>query len=312
MSAQSALVEPRWLSSEVLDLAVAGPLTGSVTARFGTAVHAEIADFVVALLPPGAPRLPNALAIPAGLVGERAPAVGQRVVLSPGRLTAGRLSIGWAADRPPRWDARLRRWSALGAPALGERALEILGSRRTASPAEAAADALARLDRFGTADRGARQGLDCLLEAVRTRDPRLVALAGSHLVGRGPGLTPLGDDILAATALTVAAAGAAAGWPRAQRRAWLAACAPAGLRRRTTALSATMLELASRGRGVGPVHALLDPAPTSRRRLAEAIDRMTRLGHTTGTAYAVAVGAAALTLATADGRANPQTKENTR
>lgn len=312
MSAPPAQVDARWVSGEVLDLAAGGPVTGSVTARFGAAVHAEIAGFVVALLPPGAARLPNALAIPAGLVGERAPEVGEPVVLRRGRLTAGRLSVGWDAVRPPRWDARVRRWSAAHVQALGERAREIIGWSREGTAIEVAADALTGTDGFGAVDPGARQGLTDLLAAVRTRDPRLVARAGSQLVGRGPGLTPLGDDILAATALTVASVATGTGWPSARRRAWLAAIAPADLGQRTTALSATMLELAARGRGVEPVHALLDPQPMTRRRLATALDRMRRLGHTTGPAYAAAVGAAALVLAPADDRPNPPTKESTR
>jgi hypothetical protein len=102
-------------------------------------------------------------------------------------------------------------------------------------------------------------------------DPERMAEIARGLIGRGPGLTPEGDDAVAATAAVLAAAG---------RRLAL----PDDLRTRTTALSATLLELAAQGAIAEPFHAVLDGAPLA---------RLTRLGHTTGRAYAVH-GAAAL------------------
>ena len=73
-----------------------------------------------------------------------------------------------------------------------------------------------------------------------------------RLAGRGPGLTPLGDDILVGYLGAAALAG--------DDVTGLAECAA----RRTTALSSTLLRLAARGELPEPVHTLLeqgDPEP---------------------------------------------------
>jgi hypothetical protein len=90
------------------------------------------------------------------------------------------------------------------------------------------------------------------------------------LIGRGPGLTPEGDDLVAGCAGVLAAAGE-------HDRA--AALIGGDLRRRTTALSATLLELAARGMGPEPLQAVLAGRPG-------ALARLVRLGHTSGRAYA--------------------------
>jgi hypothetical protein len=103
-------------------------------------------------------------------------------------------------------------------------------------------------------------------------DPARAAEIARGLIGRGPGLTPEGDDAVAATAAVLAASG----------EDWN--LVPDDLRTRTTALSATLLELAAQGMIAEPFHAVLSGAP---------LERLTRLGHTTGRAYAIN-GAAAL------------------
>jgi len=301
-------VRARWASSDVLDLAAAGPLDGSVTARFGSAFHAELDGFVIAVLPPTSPRMPNGICVPVALSAGRGPEVSDPVVLAVGELVAGGLTIGWDPTRPPRWDARVPRWKR-SQRALGERADAILASCFGGNAPGGPADALARIPGFGGDDRGARDGVASLLAAVRSRDPRLAARAARELVGRGPGLTPLGDDILAATALTVGSVGATNGSTSGRQGAWLSALAPPDLRKRTTSVSATLLEQAIRGRGIGPVHALLDPDPSRNRRLAGELDRLCRLGHTTGPAYAAAIGAVALVLASPNDLPNHTTKE---
>lgn len=118
-------------------------------------------------------------------------------------------------------------------------------------------------------------GPDDLVEAVVTRDPSLAAAAGARWIGRGGGLTPEGDDLVAGVAAVIASSP----WPSALREAWLGALVGADLRRRTTALSATLLELAVAGMGPEPLQAVVAGD-------ASAITRLVALGHSTGRAYA--------------------------
>jgi Protein of unknown function (DUF2877) len=118
-------------------------------------------------------------------------------------------------------------------------------------------------------------GPEDLVRAVESRDPSLAAAAGARWIGRGGGLTPEGDDLVAGVAAVVAAST----WPPALREAWLAALVGADLGSRTTALSATLLELAVRGMGPEPLQALVAGD-------ASAYDRLVALGHSTGRAIA--------------------------
>jgi len=126
---------------------------------------------------------------------------------------------------------------------------------------------------------------DDLARAVADRDVDAAAAAGARLIGRGPGLTPEGDDVVAGLAAVVAAGN----WPGASREAWVRALIGADLRRRTTALSATLLELAAVGMGCRPLQAWLAGDAAAR-------ERLVRLGHSTGRAIArgAAVGLSAV------------------
>jgi hypothetical protein len=301
----------RWVSGEVLDLARSGPVAGSVTGVYGSTLHADLGGFVVALLPPGVPRMPNGVSVAAALAGEHAPAAGDPVVLTAEGLTAGPLAIAWDAERPPRWDARVPSWSGARRRGLRERGRAILDSALDGAEAdlggraasggavslELAAGALARAGGFARDDAEARAAVESLLAAVRSRDRRDAGRAGRRLAGRGPGLTPAGDDVLAATALTVTSAGASSASAEAGWGDWLAALAPPDLRGRTTSVSATLLELAVRGRGIGPARELLTPGPIYDRRLRRELAVLRAVGHTTGQAYAATIGAVALLLA---------------
>jgi hypothetical protein len=130
-----------------------------------------------------------------------------------------------------------------------------------------------------------------LLAAVARQDPGLAAAAAGRLLGRGPGLTPEGDDLLAGTAAALAAARPGAGRLR-------AALVPGDADRRTTALGATLLRLAAGGLAPEPAGRLLQPGPAGERDWPAALRRLTRLGHGSGLAWAAAIGA---TLWTAGG-----------
>lgn len=295
------------MSAEVLALAGARPRAGRVTARFESALHADVGDFVVAVLPLGAPLMPNGVSVAGALAGASAPEIGDAVQLTPWGLDAGRLAIRWDAERPQCWDARVPHWSAEQRRGLRERARAILGTTLDGAPAIRLAESLARAGGFAADDMEARAALESLLAAVRSGDPCDAARAGRELTGRGSGLTPAGDDVLAATALTVAAAAPAS--PRVRWRAWLAALVPPDLRRRTTPVSATLLELAVRGCGIGPARELLDPRRDHHGQLRRELAALRRLGHTSGAAYAATIGAVALVLAPAENHTNHD-KEN--
>jgi hypothetical protein len=103
-----------------------------------------------------------------------------------------------------------------------------------------------------------------------TRSNRMLALNPRRLAGRGPGLTPAGDDLLA---------GYAAGlvlWHRRHEEAQAIADAAAPL---TTLLSGTLLRHAARGELPEAAHALLergDPEPL--RRFGRSSGRVLMLG----------------------------------
>jgi hypothetical protein len=144
-----------------------------------------------------------------------------------------------------------------------------------------------------------RDGLTILLGAVHSRQEESAALAGHRLIGLGPGLTPLGDDYLAGSALTVSALGDVAGFDGPGRERWLQALLPSDVRVRTTAVSADLLEMARGGRAAEPLHGLLDLSPGGEANLGRALAALVDIGASTGRGYAASIGASALLLAAA-------------
>jgi hypothetical protein len=123
---------------------------------------------------------------------------------------------------------------------------------------------------------GELPGWEPLLTMLTTEPAAAVA----GLLGRGPGLTPAGDDMLAGFLLGARAFGLDV--PEA--RAAVAAMAPA----RTTGLSAALLWHAARGECVEEVAAVLtDPS-------GPAMAALLRVGHTSGAALAAGLWTAAL------------------
>jgi hypothetical protein len=223
--------------------AVAAP----VHARLGripppTAVgQVDLGDGFVALVtPPGTPWLPNAIVLGPG------PAVVWDPVVAP-------VEVG---------------------PALMARGVAILRALGVASPSGVA----------GGLSEGAlrppRAAVAALFAALRSGDGAGRRRAAHGLLGRGPGLSPVGVDVLAGAAVVAAAAGD----PLAL---------PPGARTLTTPLSATLLELAAAGAAPEPVHALLD---LDGERWPAALRELERLGASSGRAVALGVGAAAAAL----------------
>jgi hypothetical protein len=115
---------------------------------------------------------------------------------------------------------------------------------------------------------------------------RGLASAAAGLAGRGVGLTPAGDDVLAGLLLVASSAAGPAGQTRLLRIATGAA---------TNAVARAYLASAARGSSLAALHELIDAGAardTPRAQAARA--RLARVGHTSGLdlAYGVLVGSA--------------------
>jgi Protein of unknown function (DUF2877) len=255
------------VATPVLERLAVGSVAGVVRGATERAAYLDLDGFVVALTAPGVPLMPNGIAVDRTALGDGA------VRAAPGRIALAGDVVTWDAGAPPAWEPRLPRFGPADANALRERGAAI-----------AAALGPWELD---AAERG-REGLDALGAALRDRDADAAARAAERLLGLGGGLTPEGDDVLAATAAVVAAAGAAFGFAGAERERWLAALVPVDVPVRTTALSATLLRLGAEGRIVEPVHRLLDVGARDAA-WREALATLEGTGASTGRAYAAAV-----------------------
>jgi Protein of unknown function (DUF2877) len=197
----------------------------------------------VCLATVGAVRVPCALVLGAG-----APAPGVRVG-DVGLVGGGELVLGGVAYRPARWWRPARPRIAAPPPVVHPPALDADTCAAVAGLAHALAS-------------GAR-----------------LARPVAGLLGRGPGLTPLGDDVLAGALVALVAAGS----PAAPR---LAAVVLNEAFRRTTFVSAALLWYAARGECVPELAAALAGAPG-------AADALLRVGHSSGAGLAHGILAAA-------------------
>lgn len=244
---------------------------GSLLGVGSQAAYVDVGGFVVAITPRGVPRMPNGVSLAGGLSALMARPNAGRVHVRPGRLEVGGAVMAWDRAAPPIWQPRVAEATPTTVQPL-------------TSKLHAAAHALGDWQ---------PEGLWLLGEAIRSRDPDAARIAGQRLVGRGPGLTPQGDDLVAGAALVVHAFGPAAGWEAIQQEAWLRALLPARLRARTTTLSATLLDLAVRGDALEPIGQLVDPAAGD---LLTTVARLSRVGHSTGRAYVAAMAVSACAL----------------
>jgi hypothetical protein len=286
------------VATPVLDRVATQADRGIVRGVVRSAAYVEVGTFIVALTARGVPFMPNGVALTERPASDGWPVAGTPVRLMPGRIEAGARSVTWPADRPPTWDPTLRVAPGTGIAAIRQRAAAILRARGIdADPNPVALSRAFASSGLETAAHSAgASGIALLLRSVATRDAELAGRAVDLLIGRGSGLTPEGDDLLAGAAAVVAALAEPAGWQATEHVGWLGAVRSPSLRRLTTPLSATLLELATAGKVVEPIHGLLDLTDAGSRRWAGALHRLERIGHSTGPAYAAAVGAAALLL----------------
>jgi Protein of unknown function (DUF2877) len=286
-----------------------GERSGVVLGAGATACWVELDGFVVAITTREVPLLPNAVALATGSGALPRPgaAAGRVARLAPGRVELGALRVTWDPATPPAWDPTVPAPREAGPQALARRGAALLAALGVGPDASTAADrglrAVDNLARVGlptATDPDGAAGLARLFQAVRQRDPEPGSRAARELLGRGPGLTPEGDDLVAAVAGTLAVLGPVAGWERPVLTSVLAALVePAP--ERTTALSATLLKLATRGQLAEPAGRLLDLGPDGEAAWPAALTRLERLGHGSGRAYAAGIAATTGLLASSAG-----------
>jgi hypothetical protein len=287
------------VATPVLEL-VAGGRPGVVLGAGATAAWVDLDGFVVAVTTREVPLLPNAVALAAGSGALARPGVapGAPARLAPGRVDLGPLQVTWGPAAPPAWDPTVRVPPAADRDPVARRGaalLDAVGVAPTAASPAALVGELARIGLPTAVDPDGAAGLDLLFRGVHERDPVPAAAGARELLGRGPGLTPEGDDLLAAVAGTLAVLGPATGLEGTDLADLLAALAPAP--GRTTALSATLLALAAERRLAEPAGRLLDLGPAGEAAWPAALSRLERLGHGSGRAYAAGIAATASLLA---------------
>jgi Protein of unknown function (DUF2877) len=273
------------------------PAPARVLLRTSAAIHLDAGGFVVAIVDRRAPLAPNAIMV-TDLLGELGPGEpGHPATVSAGCVRTGDLAVTWDPHRAPLWEPRVGRPARLEARDAADWAARLLG---VLSPTRALTPQAAAKRLFGGADLDALEGFVELLGSVRRRDPGSARGAARLLTGRGPGLTPVGDDLIAGAAVTVAALGDQLGFPPERRRGWRRAAVLPDLADRTTAVSATLLRLAAHGLAPEPLHGVLHGAAAPDQGL-RSLSRLVGIGHTTGWATAAAAGLCMAELAAAAG-----------
>jgi hypothetical protein len=249
-------------------------------------------DFVIAITTPGVPLMPNGIAIDQAPL--QWPPVGAPVRCEPGVIELWHRQVLWDAGDPPVWRCTPSTTAlADDLPALRQRGAAVLRACgiRPGPDLPALAEALWAANLRIMDDKGGHRGVLHLLSALAHRDAGAAGAAVGALLGRGPGLTPEGDDLLSGAASVVARFGAAAGFAGSDgSAAWLAAMCPADAHERSRDLSVTLLALAAAGSVVEPADRVLD---LTERNWRSSLLRLRGIGGSTGLAYSLAIGATA-------------------
>jgi Protein of unknown function (DUF2877) len=295
----STEVAARVVATPVLEWASAAERTGSVLTISRAVTYLTFPVSVVALAFSDAPTMPNEVSLGVDLgrrVGGFGSLVrpGDRARLHRHGVDVGVLQVRWRG-RTARWEPRVSAgaWSRERVRARGEAILRHVGIDATASPTEVV-DAMTHEGITLARDERGRSALEALVRSIRRREPEEAGRAADGMLGLGSGLTPEGDDVLAAAAVTLVAFGPSVGVEGRRLRRLVEALIP-DRRGRTTELSATLLSLAVAGRTLEPAGRLLDL--DNDRGVATAIHQLSDVGHTTGRMYLTSIGVTAAALA---------------
>jgi hypothetical protein len=268
---------------------------GVVLGSTSRSAFADVEGFVVAITRGRLPLMPNGVALAGGLEATGI-CRGAPVRAGTGWMELGDVSVDLAGAS--RWSPLAPSNGAYGPPHVRARARHLLGGVPASEPSALAAH-LEGCTRSDAAGPRGEEGVRKLLRAAGQRDAGLASEAADLLLGWGAGLTPEGDDLLAAAAAAAAGFGPAVGFDEPCRRMWSEALCPLGPERgaaRTTALSSTLLALAAEGMVLEPVRNVLDLSRSPERCRAD-VARLLSIGHGTGRAYALGLGAVAALLA---------------
>lgn len=259
---------PSVASSALAPLLQGGQQRVAAIAAFDRAVYLEHHDGVLAVETSDGCHLPNGMVL---VRSSRDRALGARYRHAQGTVGGGVVVLDDLRVRVVRW-RRAR-------PVLRRTDPQTLRASVAASWAHLEA-------RTGRVPPELAGPLQDVVAALRTGDPATAAqLARRTLLGRGPGLTPSGDDVLAGLLAGVRLLGQAAPQdttgslvPAVTRSG--AAIAAAGTTS-TTALSAALLQHAVRGEIAVPAERVL-VALTGHRALVPALDRLLAIGSSSG------------------------------
>jgi Protein of unknown function (DUF2877) len=250
------------VADETLRPLLTGPVRpAAVIGIVNAAVHLHVDGTLVVVCGPRAVRLPGSVALAAPLAGLVPLDASTGAVVGDGRVQLGDVTID------------VRRWTVAPRP----RFRDLPGAALRAGEVAAHLPSLPTL---------LEPPVSKLLTALRAGDPDTMTAAVDGLIGLGPGLTPLGDDLLAGTALALSAA--------ADGRRHLLTAAIAERRDRTTAVSAALLDAATTGRSI-PQAAQLVAALDGRADLNTALAALIAVGSSSGIGMAHGI-ALALTL----------------
>jgi hypothetical protein len=305
-------------SAALAPLFTGEPRRVEVVAALPVALHLAVAGRggppAVCLSWSDAVRLPSSVVLSAAAVAPpvAGPVIGAVGVIEDGRITLPRLTVQvtrwWRPPRPTLAGAVLP--DALPSPPLDDAGTAAAARRFAAALTALGSDRPLRNSRGNRCLPGSGDNTFPETPGVDRAERPCPGLAGAvaALLGRGPGLTPLGDDVLAGALVTLRAAGA-------HRTADpLARPVLAFARASTTLVSASLLWHAARGECVGELAALLAAVaahpsygsnPPSeggfepQRRVAVACAAVLRLGHTSGAGLLHGVDAALRALAAA-------------
>ena len=248
------------------------------------AAYIEHGQFVVAITALGVPMMPNGITVDAARLPSMAP--GRAVDHAGHVLVVGDTIVELAEARS--WSPAVSRNTGHSPEDVSRRGRAVLrdcGVASSTDPSRLAGSLVGAGLSVGS-DSDGKDAVTAVLAGVSTRNPAELVGAAAGLIGRGGGLTPEGDDFLGGIAAAHVALDAATE---------LRFPPVAELRRRTTALSATLLELAAAGLVVEPLLHVLDvDAPAAQWR--PSLRKLLAIGHTTGRAWAMGCGAAALLL----------------